>query len=81
MENVLEVVVDGRMSFRQAASRFNVPHVTLYRKYKGMNSSKLGRPPVLSSVEEKKIVAAVTTAASYSYPFAELDLALFVQDY
>lgn len=81
MENALRDVVEGNLSIRQAADRHNVPHVTVYRKYRGLHSDKLDRPPVLSVAEEKNITAALITAASYGYPFTEQDLALFVQGY
>jgi hypothetical protein len=54
MEKALERVIEGHMSFQQAVEAFEVPKSTLYNKYRGRNGGKLGRPPILSVLEEKK---------------------------
>lgn len=81
MENALVAVVEGGCSFKQAAERFGVPKSTLYEKYRGLHSDKLGRPPVLSAIEERWLVDAMLAAASYGYPFDRQGIKEFVQNY
>jgi hypothetical protein len=78
MEKALERVIDGHMSFQQAAEAFEVPKSTLYNKYRGRNGGKLGRPPILSVLEEKNVVNTVTAASSFGYPFTQQLLCEFV---
>lgn len=56
LELALESVIDGRLSFGQAAIRYSVPKTTIFRKYRGMNSDRLGKPPVFGKTEEKKLL-------------------------
>lgn len=79
LESALAAVVDEGLSFSQAAERHGVPKTTVYRRYRGMNPDKLGKPTVLSAAEEKTIVEAPLIAANYGYPFIEKDLREFVQ--
>lgn len=81
VEDALRDVVLRHMSFRQAAERHNVPYVTIYRRYRGLNPHNIGAPPVLSKTEEKHIVNALLVAANFGYPMTERDLALFVQGF
>lgn len=81
IEDALFDVVEGGYSFRQAAERQGVPYATVYRKYKGLNPRKLGKPPVISPLEEKTIVDALLVAANYGYPMDEKDLSYFVKGY
>ncbi|GLV38187.1 hypothetical protein CBL_12833 [Carabus blaptoides fortunei] len=81
IELALQAVVDGGMSFGQAATTSGVPKTTIYRKYRGQNTDILGRPPILRREEEKKIVESLLLVATYGYPFAMKDLKEFVQQY
>ncbi|KAI4455538.1 hypothetical protein MML48_9g00007544 [Holotrichia oblita] len=68
VERALLDVVEKGFSFRQAAERNNMPKSTIDRKYRGANTSQLGRPPVLSQQEERKIVSAITSKLNESVP-------------
>lgn len=81
MENALIAVINDGWSFGQAAEYFDVRKSTLYEKYRGRHSDKLGRPPVLSVPEEKQMVAALEVAANFYYPFTQQDLKLFIKQY
>lgn len=81
LENSLAAVIDGQFSFSQAAERFNVPKTTIYRKNRGLNSDRLGKPPVLSVTEEKTIVTALITAANFDYPITKEETCKFIQSY
>lgn len=81
MERALEAVVERRLSFIQAATEFGVPKSTLYDKYRGLHSDKLGRPSSISINEEKLIACAILTAADFRIPFNENNLKNFVQNY
>lgn len=81
IEHALEAVIMEGYSIGQAAERWSVPKSTLWRKYRGMTSDKLGKPPALSVLEEKNIVQALTTAARFGYPFNREELKKFVQKY
>lgn len=81
IELALAEVVNNRLSFGQAATRFGVPKTTLYSKYRGKFSDVLGRPSALSKIEERHITSAMITAADYGYPFVKQDIKEFVQSY
>jgi hypothetical protein len=81
MENALQAVVERGLSFRQAADEYQVPKSSVYRKYRGLHRDTLGRPPALTSTEEKKIVDALIFTANYGIPFTKNDLRRFVQNY
>jgi hypothetical protein len=69
------------MSFGQAAATYQVPKTTLYNKYRGNHSDKLGRPEVLTNAEEKTIAQAMIVAATFGYPFTDRTIKEFVQLY
>lgn len=81
LERALQAVLDENVSFAQAEERFGIPRSTIWRKYTGLTGDKLGKPPVLRPLEEKKIVAAMQVAADYGYPFTDTRITLFVQNY
>lgn len=81
MERALLAVVDGHYSFKQAAELHGVPKSTLYDIYKGEHSDKLGRPPVLSVIEERWIVDAMIIAGKFGYPFERQAVKDFVSHY
>ncbi|KAJ3661650.1 hypothetical protein Zmor_006038 [Zophobas morio] len=81
LEKALEAVIDGKMSFGQAALVYKIPKTTIFNKYRGLHSDKLGKPCILNAAEEKNIVHAMMTAASFGYPFVRQDLRQFVQMY
>lgn len=56
MERALAAVTNGRMSIK-ACEMYAVPYTTLQRKYcAGERSLKIGGQPVLSEIEERKLV-------------------------
>ncbi|GLV37577.1 hypothetical protein CBL_20389 [Carabus blaptoides fortunei] len=64
LENALHAIVNGGLSIRQAAERFNVQKSTIHRKYHGMNGPNLGHPPVFTVQDEQRITHAITIAAN-----------------
>lgn len=74
IKNALAEVVDGHLSFGQAAEKYSVPKITRYNKYRGNHSDRLGKPPVLSVFEEGNVVKAMVTTTSYGYPFTKSDI-------
>lgn len=81
LERALNDFVTGRRTLSKAARHYGVPKTTIYRRYKGLNSDKLGRPTVLSALEETAICKALNTAASFGYPFTRAKLKEFIQQY
>lgn len=81
MERALLAVLDDNYSFKQAAEMHGVPKSTLYDIYKGQHSDKLGRPPILSLIEERWIVEAMTAAGKFGYPFEKQTIKEFVRYY
>lgn len=70
VERALRDVVNGRLSIREAAERYNVPKSTIHDKYKGKYLyEKSGRPNALSAPDEANIVAGLVTAAEWGFPF------------
>ncbi|XP_028145406.2 uncharacterized protein LOC114338979 [Diabrotica virgifera virgifera] len=60
IKNALKAVTRGQMSIRAASTNYGVPYTTLHIKYaahvKGEEQRIIGGQPVLSEIEEKKIV-------------------------
>lgn len=81
LEAALIDVLEGNYSFSQAAERHGVPKATVWRKFRGMTSDKLGKPPALKALGERNVVQALTTAVKFGYPFSKQDLKQFVQEY
>lgn len=81
LELALGAVINDQLSFTQAAERYGVPKTTLYRKYRGLNSDRMGRPPVIPINEEKKLVEAMSIAADFGYPFTSKLIKEFMQQY
>ena len=73
--------VESGMPVKTAAREFNVPRTTLQRRAKGKNSDKLGGPTVLSTDEEKEIVARLILFGEWGYPLTTLDLRNMVKSY
>jgi hypothetical protein len=78
IELALRAVLENQMSFGQAAATYRVPKTTLYNKYRGNHSDKLGRPGVLTNAEEKTIAQAMMV---FGYPFTDRTIKEFVQLY
>lgn len=81
MELALGAVVDSRISFGQALGAYGVPQTTFYSKYRANHSDKLGKPPVLSTLEEKTLTRAMMITADYSYLFTNTTITEFTQLY
>ena len=55
MERAVTAVKEQNMSQREASKLFKVPRATLQDRISGNRSGKLGRPKVLTDVEEDMI--------------------------
>lgn len=53
LESALQAVIEGNMSFTETGKRFGLPSTTVWRKFRGMTSDKLGKPPALRPHEAK----------------------------
>ena len=65
LDQAIKAVEEG-MSTRLAAKHFKVPRSTIQDRMSGSSSGKLGRPPVLSELEEKIVAERVKVSDPYS---------------
>lgn len=52
LEKAVKEVKDGKLSFREAAQKYNIDKMKIYRKCKNLKQRKYGGQTTLSDVEE-----------------------------
>lgn len=80
LEKAVEAVKSG-MSLRKAQDKFGVPRCSINRKIKGKHSGKVGRPYVLSDMDQKKLATCVSAAGDWGFPLTLYDIRLIVKVY
>jgi hypothetical protein len=80
LQEAMNMVKQGS-SFRAACSAYNIPKTTLMDRVNETHSGAQGRPPVLSSEEEKIIIEMVEMLSDWGFPFTQDDLRHFVKSY
>ncbi len=79
----MEVVQKG-MSKRDAAREYNIPRTTLTRRLisgTSTGTSKPGRPPVLTPLEEEMIIERIQVMCDWGFPLSGCDLRYLVKSY
>jgi transposase len=77
---VLAVKEQG-YSVRKASEEFNVPKSTIQDGLAEGHDHKIGRPMVLSEVEEDMLVELLQIMANWGFPLSQMDLCHFVKSY
>ena len=83
-ENLLAAVKEvkeKRMSLGQAAKEFQVPKITLWDRVKDRVSDQLGRPTVLSKMEEQILVERALILGEWGFPLTRRDLRILIKAY
>lgn len=79
LEKALEEVKSQRLSIWESAKQNKIPYITLKRKIENLNHHKnIGKPTILSEVEEKELAKHIEECASKGFPLNKnrlLDLA------
>ena len=69
LQDAVEAVKTGMMTYRQAAAAFGLGRNTIYEHvHQLVQQSATGRPPVPSDLEETIIVRWFSALASFGYP-------------
>jgi hypothetical protein len=77
---VRDVTVNG-MSQKIASAVYGVPRGTIQNRIRTMHVSKVGRPPVLSDIEEKLLIDTITAVTDWGYPMSPADVKDLVAKY
>ncbi|KAK4873903.1 hypothetical protein RN001_013263 [Aquatica leii] len=81
LERALDKIKKKKISLREASKQYAISLGTLSRKSRGLQMNKYGRPTVLSSADENRIVDGLQIAAKWGFPFTIRDLQNLVQSY
>ena len=77
----MEEVRSHAMSLGEASKEFGVPKTTIHDRLKNVYGEKLGRPWILTELEEAIIVQRVKVMATWGFPLATQRLQDLVKDY
>lgn len=80
LEKAVEAVKLG-MSLRKAEEKFGVPRCSINRKIKGKHLGKVGRPYVLSEVDQNTLATCISAAGDWGFPVTIYDIILIVKAY
>lgn len=81
LEKALEDIRSNTLSIRAASAKYKISIATLSRKNRNKHMKEVGRPTVLSSNEENKIVEGLQIAAEWGFPLSTRDLQDVVHSY
>ena len=82
LQNAADLIEKEGWSLAQAAKECNVPRITLHDRMKGTHQSgRVGRPTVLSKVEEEVLVEMLKLLAEFNYPVSKRGLKDLVKVY
>lgn len=73
--------INGGVSIKKAAERFNINRTTLMNHVKGFKCNKVGRPTVLTKEEEELLVHSLVKLGEWGYGFDRMQLRLAVKDF
>lgn len=76
----VQAVKDG-MSLRKAEEEFSIPKSTIKDNLEKEQLKPIGRPPVLTDVEEKMLLEYVDLLATWGFPMDGEDIRHFVKSY
>lgn len=65
-------------SLRKVAEKFGISRFALTAALKG-RANKFGRPPVLNSDEERRLIESISMAGEWGFPLTSLDIRLIVK--
>jgi len=77
----IRAVKEGGLGVRVAAKKYSVPRTTLQDRLTKKSGDRVGRPTVLSVVEEELIAQRCQVLAMWGFPLGRRDLATLVQSY
>jgi helix-turn-helix, Psq domain len=80
-QKAFRAVQEKRMSAREAEKHYNVPRNTLGDRVRGQRGPAVGRPTVLSAVEEEMIVERLLLMGNWGFPLSRNDLRYLIQSY
>ena len=83
-DDVAKALVDlngGQFSLRQASAKYNIPVMTLQKRFKGKVKSpgKAGHPTALSRGEEASLAENIAALGDYGLAFDLFDFRMFIQ--
>lgn len=81
LQRAVALVKNGVLSERQAANQFGIPKSTKNRKRNDKNLKPVGRPCVLSKIEESMLLDGLVTAGKWGFPLKSKDIAFIVKNY
>ena len=81
MEQAIAAVKSKEYSVRQAAERFGVPKSTLQSRAQDKTTDRLGRPTVLTQVEEKLLVQRLVLMGEWAFPLTKSEIRHVVKSY
>lgn len=67
-------------SLKKVAEKFGISRFALTAALKG-KANKFGRPPVLNSAEERRLIECISMAGEWVFPLTSLDIRLIVKGY
>lgn len=81
LSRAVQEVKAQTLSLRKAAEKYGISPATLSRKIKGKHSLNVGRPCVISSVDEQIVRDGIVLASQWGFPLTTLDLRLIIKAY
>lgn len=81
IQNAVQAIHGGQLSYREAAKRYGIPWKTLWNKVKGKHTQTVGGQTLLTEVEERHLVDVVLAASEFGSPLTAFDLRMVVKKY
>lgn len=81
LKAALTLVSSGEMSLRDISAMYNISKSTLSRKNNNKNMKNVGRPSILTKVDEEALVSGLITASKWGFPLTALDIRLIVKSF
>jgi hypothetical protein len=78
LEKAVEAVKSG-MSLRKAQDKFGVPRCSINRAITGKHTGKVGRPYVLSEIDQNVLATCISAAGDWGFPLTLYDIRLIVK--
>jgi len=81
LQRAVALIKNGVLTERQAAEQFGIPKSTINRKRNKKNLKPVGRPCVLSTIEESMLLDGLVTAGKWGFPLTSKDIGFIVKNY
>ncbi|KAJ8912041.1 hypothetical protein NQ315_000534 [Exocentrus adspersus] len=81
LERAITAVADGTLSVHEAAEQYNIPKLTIHRKYKGQNGKNPGGQTAFTRVNEEHIINGLLISAKWRMPFTPRDVRRLVKQF